>query len=336
MLILICLDSSLNSASKNPQAVIFAPKAISLQSRVEFCVTLSPDELEAFFAVRKGPGLWEIHQARRVKDAWQASAPLPFSGSFSDSEPTLSPDGQRLFFSSNRPVRGSEPSQDFNIWMVERQNDGWSTPRPLPEPINGPGDQWRASQSRSGDLFYSSRGLWTCSFDGLKAGSPIVLFDPQAPTGLIGGHAFITPDGQTLLTAWMDGPGGQGSWDLYVSFRDEQGKWSASVNLGDSVNTAAGEDFPLLSPNGNTLYFFRYEKDVAGEKGDIYHIDAAFIQALRPRGRLKEPGAKENGVSDARIEGWVRACLAVLYRGMMPPGCHQGAQNFLNPGSLET
>ena len=271
---------------KPPEAAaeIFAPDVISLPGRIEFCLALSPDENEAFFAVRKGPGQWEIHKTARKDGAWQPSVIAPFSGVHSDLEPTFSPDGRRLFFSSNRPLEGRADADGFNLWLVERQGNGWSPPRPLPGPINGPGDQWRASQARSGRLYYSSMGLWNCPFVDGNAGQPVKLFDPQSPQGLIGGHAFVSPDEEYLLTAWMDGPGHCGGWDIYISFRDGQGNWSPSVNLGDAVNTPAGEDFPLVSPSGRDLYFFRHQKTEDGEEsGDIFRMDAGFLPALKEK-----------------------------------------------------
>ncbi|MCX6556624.1 MAG: hypothetical protein NTW95_04210 [Candidatus Aminicenantes bacterium] len=270
-------------AADPPKAEVFAPGVISLPQRIEFCLTMSPDEQEIFFTVRKAPGQWEIHRARRKGNAWQPSKVAPFSGVYSDSEPTLSPDNKRLFFSSNRPRQGKTPADNYDIWVAERQGAGWAAPWPLPEPVNGPGDQWRASQSLAGNLYYSSRGLWRISMDDASALSLVKLFDPQKPGALVGGHAFVAPDESFLLTAWMDGPGGKGGFDIYVSFRDPQGNWGPSLNLGDEVNSAAEEDFPLVSPNGRDLFFFRYQKDGNTESGDIFRIDASILDALRAK-----------------------------------------------------
>jgi hypothetical protein len=291
MVLAICLALAAMSAAgvegpatKAVQAEIFAPGIFCLPGRIEFCLALGPDENEAFFTVRKAPGQWEIRRAERKDGVWQPSVIAAFSGVHSDLEPTFSPDGKRLFFSSNRPVESPADADGFSLWMVERRSGGWSAPVPLPAPINGPGDQWRASQARSGNLYYSSRGMWTCPLVDGKAGLPVSLFDPQAPTGLIGGHAFVSPDEDMLLTAWMDGPGHRGGWDIYVSFRDGKGNWSPSLNLGDAVNTPASEDFPLLSPDGRDLYFFRYQKSESGEEsGDIYRIDAGFLRTLKEK-----------------------------------------------------
>lgn len=49
--------------------------------------------------------------------------------------------------------------------------------------------------------------------------------------------------------------GGQGGRDIWYSDRKPDGKsWSAPVNLGDIVNTAADEDFPFLA--GDSAFYF--------------------------------------------------------------------------------
>ena len=263
------------------KATVFAPGIISLPERIEFCLTMSPDEQEIFFTVRKAPGLWEIHRSHFRNKAWQPSTVAAFSGVYSDSEPSLSPDGKRLFFSSNRPRKAGDEPADFDIWIVERQGAGWAAPWVLPEPLNDSGHQWRATQSRSGTLYYSSQGLWRIAIDGAAVSPPVKLFDPQAPGPLVGGHAFVAPDESYLLTAWMNGPEGRGGWDIYVSFRDKKGNWGPSINLGDEVNSSAEEDFPMVAPRGRDLYFFRFQKDGDKESGDIFRIDARILDALK-------------------------------------------------------
>lgn len=50
---------------------------------------------------------------------WSMPALAPFSGSYSDVDPFITPDGSRLFFSSNRPVSGTEPAPSYDIWMAD-------------------------------------------------------------------------------------------------------------------------------------------------------------------------------------------------------------------------
>jgi ankyrin repeat protein len=51
-------------------------------------------------------------------------------------------------------------------------------------------------------------------------------------------------------------PGSLGGGDIWVSHRVD-GRYQKPENLGPSINTAAGEDFPYVSPDGRTLLFGR-------------------------------------------------------------------------------
>ena len=63
--------------------------------------------------------------------------------------------------------------------------------------------------------------------------------------------------------------GAQGGQDIYAATRgNTKGAWSAPINLGAAVNTAAAETRPSLSRDAKTLYFGR----APGPEGssDIY------------------------------------------------------------------
>ena len=51
-------------------------------------------------------------------------------------------------------------------------------------------------------------------------------------------------------------PGSLGGGDIWVSHRVD-GRYQRPENLGPSINTPAGEDFPYISPDGRTLLFGR-------------------------------------------------------------------------------
>ena len=111
---------------------------------------------------------------------------------------------------------------------------------------------------------------------------------------------FIAP-GQTFLIFMSTRPKGQGRSDLYVSYQQE-GKWSAPVNLGDKINSAGSEYSPKISPNGR--YFFwtstrstiqswqerRLNYDELTQKirspgnglGDIYYTDLDVLKLKPP------------------------------------------------------
>ena len=88
---------------------------------------------------------------------------------------------------------------------------------------------------------------------------------------------FIAPDGSYLI--WCsDRPGVLGENDLFVSFRTEDGSWTAPLNLGEGVNTAADETRPYVTPDGRFLFF---NSTVAGSR-DIFWVDASVFLELAP------------------------------------------------------
>lgn len=66
-------------------------------------------------------------------------------------------------------------------------------------------------------------------------------------------HPSISSDGTRLYFA-SDMPGGFGETDIYVCVREEDGSWSAPINLGPNVNTFGKEQFPTIH-NDTVLYF---------------------------------------------------------------------------------
>jgi len=55
---------------------------------------------------------------------WSKPQIVGFSGKYSDGSPALSPDGTKLFFSSNRPISGISTRSDIDIWYVEKTSNG--------------------------------------------------------------------------------------------------------------------------------------------------------------------------------------------------------------------
>ncbi len=73
-------------------------------------------------------------------------------------------------------------------------------------------------------------------------------------TNLNEGAQCISQDGQWIIFAGCNYPEGQGSCDLYISYKTKNG-WSEAENLGPMVNTDFWESSPSLSPDKRDLYF---------------------------------------------------------------------------------
>jgi hypothetical protein len=64
----------------------------------------------------------------------------------------------------------------------------------------------------------------------------------------------ISGDGRIIFFT-SNRPGGFGNTDIWMTWRDDKGSWSAPANLGPSVNTTSDERSPYVTPDGGTLYF---------------------------------------------------------------------------------
>ncbi len=64
----------------------------------------------------------------------------------------------------------------------------------------------------------------------------------------------ISADGKTLYLV-SDRPGGFGGYDIYVSNKGDDGKWSTPVNMGPTINSSGNEKTPFIHSDSQTLYF---------------------------------------------------------------------------------
>jgi len=227
----------------------------------EYGPTLSADGSEIFFVRRQNRrGAETIMRSTRAGDGWSEPVAASFSDTPYNKEPYLSPDGQRLFFSSTRAGSGEDA---FDIYVTERTAGGWSDPVRLPDTVNSDTYDNYPAVAANGNLYFGSRrnggesgqlDLYVARWvDGAylpaeSLGAPVNTSSTEA-------DPYISPD-ESFLLFISTKAGGQGSGDLYISYRSGDG-WSEPENLGATVN---GDDFdytPFVSADGETLYFSR-------------------------------------------------------------------------------
>jgi peptidoglycan-associated lipoprotein len=80
---------------------------------------------------------------------------------FDVKDPAISPDGQRMVFSSNMDINGQESSGNADLWIVnyDSRTKAWGVAKNLGSVINTEGDEVRPTISDDGTLYFSSNGL---------------------------------------------------------------------------------------------------------------------------------------------------------------------------------
>ncbi|HXQ72929.1 MAG TPA: hypothetical protein VN844_20695 [Pyrinomonadaceae bacterium] len=293
----------LNPATQS-DPVIFGAGVISTRD-YESSITFEPDGKTAYF-VKSMPDLSfrVIVVSRLAKGKWSTPEVASFSGQYSDTDPFVSPDGKKLFFASRRPVEGTTPKADFDLWVVEKTNTGWSEPRHLDAPINSETQETSPSVTTDGTLYFSSSraggkgsvDLYRAKPAGGNYSAPENLGDAiNSPGPEI--QVFISPDERVLILATAGRSDSLGSVDLYLSKRTD-GAWSKPVNLGDKINSSGVDSAPRISPDGKHFFWtstrgYGFEdqqvkqltyaelsnklQSAGNSLGDIYQIDLSAL-----------------------------------------------------------
>ena len=259
------------------------------------CPAQSPDGLSLYMASNRpgGNGLLDIWVARRESTSapWGAPENLgePVNSAADDFCPTPIRGGG-LFFVSREALPGSCGLGDIYFTRYSGVH-GWSEPRHLACAPDGPNsalDEQGPSYLKIGRkaILYFSRSSAIVPGD-IYASKRVAGrgFGPAAPvSGLNDATANdiqpnLRKDGRAVVFS-SNRAGTLGGQDVWMATRRSlHAPWSAPVNLGDAVNTAAAETRPFLSRNARTLLFGR----APGPEGmsDIY---VSVLQPAVPRG----------------------------------------------------
>jgi Tol biopolymer transport system component len=266
------------------KAEVFLDGVISKLEEPEMCAAFTRDGKEFYFN-RLHDGRWTIFFTREERERWIAPQPVAFASGFTDRDFTLSPDGQRIYFGSNRPhTKEGMPREALDIWVSHRLETGeWGEPKNLGAPINTDRSENYPSQALNGNLyFFSSRGegmggceIYMSAYEGGKY-RPVTALSPAVNSPQHDWDAFIAPDERFIVFSSQNRPDTLGKQDLYISFRDSSGGWLPALNMGNPINSNGDEICPSVSLDGKYLFFTSRRRG----KADIFWIDAGIIEEL--------------------------------------------------------
>ena len=227
--------------------------------------TLSKNRKEAYFTIQNlNESKGAIVKTERINNTWTNFEIDSFSGKYRDIEPFLTPNNIRLYFSSNRPKGNSLKETDYDIWYVERKsiNSKWSQPINLGSPVNTKHNEFYPSLSKNHNIYYTSDqnaatskdDILLAKWNGSSYEQPEFL-NKKINSKSYEFNAFIAPNEEFLLYTIYKAKDGLGSGDLYISFKDEKGKFQTRKNLGNLINSERMDYCPFYDEKTNTLYF---------------------------------------------------------------------------------
>lgn len=259
---------------------LFAPGLVSTNGRTEFGSVFSKDGNTFYYAIEPN-GKAEIYSIKFVNNVWSKPEVVLTHDKYGYNDPFLSPDEKRLYFISTRALDGKGDLKDYDIWYIEKKGDGWSEPINAGDKINSPRNEYYMSFTKTGTMYFSSdRDTEEHSNDYNVYSSKNVNGEFQTPVKLSNAinsdtyeaDVFVAPDESYLIFS-AEKPGGHGSGDLYISFRNTNGTWADAKNVGKEINAKRSEYCPFVTADGK--YFF-YTKE-----NDIYWVNTSFIEEMK-------------------------------------------------------
>jgi hypothetical protein len=250
---------------------LFAPGIISICSQ-HSSVYFSRDGKEVYFS-RMLPRPSVIMYMCEADGRW--TAPKVVCEGLT---PGLAPDGRTVYFST------------WKLWRMFKTPEGWTEPELLPDHINFQKRQDTPYAAADGTLYFCSM---FGNADGIYRARRVdnTYAKPERIELGISGDAanvspFIAPDESYMI--FSSTRPGYGISDLHISFRNEDGSWSAPKNMGPRINTSAKETCPFVSFDGKYLFFMSNRVSelnkvpIPDGPGNVYWMDAGIIEDLKP------------------------------------------------------
>ena len=194
--------------------------------------------------------------------------------------PVISPDGKTLYmFVLDDP----QNMGDGDIWFSNSSGEiGWTPRKNIGSPLNNDASNFVISISPDNNTLFLSRKYKTKGKNIVDNGKGFSLSQRTkegwtVPVEVVVdnfinknkyGEFCMSADQKTLIHA-IESTETFGDQDLYVSFKQNNGTWSAPKNMGKTINSSKAENSPFLATDGVTLYFSTNGKPGYGQN-DIF------------------------------------------------------------------
>ncbi|WP_420602458.1 hypothetical protein [Flagellimonas sp.] len=252
-----------------------------------FNVSFSPDGKEMFFsyykATKEKPDpTYEIKTFKQINGVWTGPKTASFSGQYSDVDINFSPDGDYIFFASDRPQPNSK---GLDIYYSIKTENGWSEPIYAGTNVNTNYGEVYPSISKEKNLFFRSSRQGGYGNDDIYRAEwvngnfvNVKNLGPNVNSVYGESNSVIAPDESYILFC-TSRPEGGNIQQIYISFQIGENIWTKAVSVGQEINTEAGAGSPTLSPDAKYLFFKKTKEPQRG----IYWISTKIFDRLKPK-----------------------------------------------------
>lgn len=213
----------------------------------EGAVSIAADKQSLYFTGcdrTDGLGDCDIYKSELQGDRWGKPVNLGknVNSPYWDSQPSISANGLRIYFVSNRPSPTNPDgggNDDMDIWYSDYDRDM---------------DEWMPAKN----------------------------LGPDVNTEKMEVAPFMAADGVTLFFSSNGHKPNMGGLDFYLTKKagqkDREGrdKWTKPTQLPAPINTAEDDQFITIPASGKVLYFSSRRQDIRGYQGDL-DVFMAFV-----------------------------------------------------------
>ena len=266
---------------------VFAPGIVSDSTWQEHCqVAISPKGDEIYWSRFSSDVSEQIYFSKFINYNWTKPKLADFVKddlTHLHGQPTLSPDGKKIFFySRNRPGGYGY----IDTWYAKRKDNEWSKPINAGHPFNSDGDDRPPIITDKGNAYTMGRNFAENKIDFLRFNYTDGKFHSPSTVSINKNTPYWWPLYVSQDESYIIFPsalkGGFGRLDLYLCFKDENDTWGKPLNLGPDINTKTSERFPIVSPDGKYLFFMRHT-----ESWDIFWVSTDIIKELKIQNERK-------------------------------------------------
>ena len=224
----------------------------------------APEDKLLKFAIHKKVGPINVAESVRNLKAERQNLGPQVNSVGMEKRPFISPDGQNLYFLRERKRANGGIIQDIWYSRWDEAKKDWTLAQDIGAPINNESNNFMVAALPDNNTLAVIN-----AYDAYNPDAVIAFTQRQAngrwskplpievKNNLKQGRwlsLHLAADGKTLMYAVRrhDGYGGR---DIYVCFRQADGRFSEPLNLGPDINTSGNEHCPFLAADGKTLYF---------------------------------------------------------------------------------
>lgn len=253
--------------------------------RNEGAMSISSDGRTIFFTACLRPdgfGDCDIYTCTMQSDgSWGAVKNIGsgVNSEYWEAQPSISPDGKRLYFVSNR-FKPEDKKRQSELYAELSRTSSKVREKEIYTELGTLGniDLWYSDYDTEHDQWLSPSQL-------IALNTPKREFSP-----------FICSDNRTLFFASEGRPDTHGGLDFYVSRLNDDGTWLEPVNVGKPINTAEDDSFISLPRDNDVIYFSSKRTDIPGYQGNYDLYMASVIQQCSMLDHKEERNSKERAI----------------------------------------